>query len=92
VLIEFIAFELVGCTGAIGRRFAEAHFKRDAGLNLKFTLGDNDHYDGRVRSVTCVHHIHIGSGTLRGVGFSGFFFCFLSSLLLRFNCNIGVLF
>jgi hypothetical protein len=73
VLIEFIAFELVGCAGAIGRRFAEAHFKWDAGCNLKFALGDNDHYDGRARSVTCVHHIHIGCSMLRGVGFSGFF-------------------
>jgi hypothetical protein len=90
VLIEFIAFELMGCAGAIGRRFAEARFKRDADWNLKFILDNYNHYDGCMRSATCVHHIHIGCGTLWGVGFLGFFF--LSSLLLRFNCNIGVLF
>jgi hypothetical protein len=75
VLIEFIAFELVGYVGAIGRRFAEVRFKRDAGCSLKYALGDYDHYDGHVRRMTCIHHIHIGYGTClhvfghQGVGF-----------------------
>ena len=76
MLIEFIEFELVGCAGATGRCFAEARFKRDAGCNLKFALGDYEHYNGCARSATCVHHMHINCGTLQDVGFAGFVFFF----------------
>jgi hypothetical protein len=83
VLIEFIAFELVGCAGAIGRRFAEARYNRDGGCSLKVAPGDYGYYvDGRARSTTCIHHIHFGCGTClrvfgrQGLGSSGFAFFF----------------